>query len=67
VTQQVKKLHIPLCSTEYLSSTFRSEFLLNAREDEKCIQILVAKPDGKRPLGRPRCRWGIILKWILKK
>jgi hypothetical protein len=19
---------------------------------------LVAKPEGKRPLGRPRCRWG---------
>jgi hypothetical protein len=20
-------------------------------------RILVGKPDGKRPLGRPRCRW----------
>jgi hypothetical protein len=25
--------------------------------DEKCIQILLEKPKGKRPLGRPRHRW----------
>jgi hypothetical protein len=24
---------------------------------EECIWILVEKPDGKRPLGRPRRRW----------
>jgi hypothetical protein len=24
---------------------------------KKCIGILVAKPEGKRPLGRPRRRW----------
>jgi hypothetical protein len=24
------------------------------RGDEKCVQISVAKPEGKRPLGRPR-------------
>jgi hypothetical protein len=28
---------------------------------------LVGRPEGKRPLGRPRRRWGIILKWIFKK
>jgi hypothetical protein len=28
-------------------------------------RILVGKPEGKRPLGRPRC-WWIILKWILE-
>jgi hypothetical protein len=26
-------------------------------EGEKCIQGLGGKPAGKRPLGRPRCRW----------
>jgi hypothetical protein len=26
--------------------------------------VLVGKPEGKRPLGRP---WRIILKWTLKK
>jgi hypothetical protein len=25
--------------------------------DEKCIQNLVGKPEGKRLLGRRRCRW----------
>jgi hypothetical protein len=28
-------------------------------------RILAGKPEGKRPLGRPRSRW--ILKWILKR
>jgi hypothetical protein len=35
--------------------------------DEKCIQNLGRKPEGKRPLGRPRHRWKIILEWILGK
>jgi hypothetical protein len=26
----------------------------NAGEEER---VLMEKPDGKRPLGRPRCRW----------
>jgi hypothetical protein len=25
---------------------------------KNAYKILVRKPDGKRPLGRPRCRWG---------
>jgi hypothetical protein len=29
--------------------------------------LLVGRPDGKRPLGKPRGRWSIILKWIFKK
>jgi len=28
-----------------------------ARTGERGIQILVGKPEGKRPLGRPRSRW----------
>ena len=30
-------------------------------------KVLVGKPDGKRPLGKPRRRWEIILRWIFKK
>jgi hypothetical protein len=26
-------------------------------EDSKVYKVLVGKPEGKRPLGRPRCRW----------
>jgi hypothetical protein len=30
-------------------------------------RVLVGKPEGKRPLRRPRRRWGIILRWIFRK
>ena len=34
----------------------------------RCAQgFFVGKPEGKRPLGRPRRRWGIILRWIFRK
>ena len=26
-------------------------------EDRGVHRVLVGKPEGKRPLGRPRCRW----------
>jgi len=37
---------------------------------ERCLgvyRVLVWRPEGKRPLGRPRCRGGgsIILRWTL--
>jgi hypothetical protein len=31
-------------------------------ENRNAYRILEGKPEGKRPLGRPRRRWGIILK-----
>jgi hypothetical protein len=30
-------------------------------------RVLVGKPEGKRPLGRPRLDGRIILEWICKK
>jgi hypothetical protein len=33
----------------------------------KAYKILVRNPEGKRPLGRPRHVWRIILKWLLEK
>jgi hypothetical protein len=30
-------------------------------------KILVSKPDGKRPLERPRCRWEDIIRHDLKE
>jgi hypothetical protein len=35
-------------------------------EKSNAYRTLVGKPDGKRPLGRPRVGMWIILKWILK-
>jgi hypothetical protein len=30
---------------------------INAREKRNAYRLLVGKPEEKRPLGRPRCRW----------
>jgi hypothetical protein len=39
-----------------------------ARMEEKIgpYRVLVGKPEGKRPLGRPRRRWENNIKWIFK-
>jgi hypothetical protein len=37
------------------------------REERGAYRILVGSPEGRILLGRPRCRWEIILKWIFKK
>jgi hypothetical protein len=29
--------------------------------------VLVVKAEGKRPLGKPRGRWRVVVKWFLKK
>ena len=34
---------------------------------ERCTQGFGGKPEGKRPLRRPRRRWRIILRWIFRK
>jgi hypothetical protein len=36
-------------------------------EGRGAYRVLVGRPKGGRPLGRPRRRWRIILKWIFKK
>jgi hypothetical protein len=40
-----------------------------ARTGEKrgVFRVLVVKPEGKRPLGRPRCRWEDNIKMDLQK
>jgi hypothetical protein len=35
--------------------------------DEKAYRVLVGKPQGKRPLGRPTCRWVDNIKMILER
>jgi hypothetical protein len=35
-------------------------------EKRNAYRIIVGKPEGKRPSGRPRRRW-VILKWILER
>jgi hypothetical protein len=44
-----------------------AEHVARTGEKRDAHRVLVEKPEGKRPLGRPRRRWRIILKWILEK
>jgi hypothetical protein len=36
-------------------------------EERKVYRVLVRKPEGKRPLGRPRCRWEDGIRMDLRK
>jgi hypothetical protein len=36
-------------------------------EKRNACKILVGKPEGKRPLGRPRCRWVDDIKMDLRE
>jgi hypothetical protein len=36
-------------------------------EDRRVNRVLVGKPEGKRPLGRSRCRWEDNIKMDLQK
>jgi hypothetical protein len=36
-------------------------------EGRSVYRVLVAKYEGKRPLGRPRRRWEDMLRWIFRK
>jgi hypothetical protein len=35
-------------------------------EGRGVYRVVLGKPEGKRPLERPRRRWGVILRWIFK-
>jgi hypothetical protein len=35
----------------------RAGHVARMREERKAYKVLVGKPEGKRPLGRPRLRW----------
>jgi hypothetical protein len=37
------------------------------REKWNAYRILVGKPEGRRPLGRPRCRWEDNIKMDLRE
>jgi hypothetical protein len=39
----------------------------NTNGEEDAYRVLVGKPEGKRSLGKPRCRWVDNIKWILER
>ena len=36
-------------------------------EERGVYRVLVGKPEGKRPLGRPRCRWVVDIRMDLQE
>jgi hypothetical protein len=77
VTGEWRKLHnVELndlyCSPNLVqaikSSRIRwARHVANMRERRSVYRVLVGKPEGMRPLGRPRCRWEDILRCIFRK
>ena len=41
--------------------------VVRMEEVRSALKILTSKSRGKRPVGWPRRRWGLILEWVLKK
>ena len=44
-----------------------AEHVARMGERRGVYRDLVGKPEEKRPVGRPRRRWGVILRWIFRK
>jgi hypothetical protein len=45
-------------------TALRRVLLLYGGGRKDAYRVLVGKPEGRRPLGKPKRRWLIILKWI---
>jgi hypothetical protein len=56
--EKLDNLYEPVKGDEMGRACSTNEDKMNA------CRILMEKPEGKRPLGRLRRRWWIILKWI---
>jgi hypothetical protein len=41
--------------------------VVRIREDRKVYKVMVGKSEGKRPLGRPRCRWEDGIRMVLRE
>jgi hypothetical protein len=67
VTREWRKLHNEELYILYSSSNIIRQIksrrmrwaghVARMRENRKVYRVLVGKPEGKRPLGRPGCRW----------
>jgi len=44
-----------------------AEHVARMGEERGTYRVFVGKPEGKRPLGRPRRRWVVILGWISRR
>jgi hypothetical protein len=44
-----------------------AEHVARIREERNANRLLLRKPEGRKPLGRLRCRWRIILRRFLER
>jgi hypothetical protein len=77
VTGEWRKLHSEELHILYLSPNIIKQMksrrmrwvghLARMGEERKLYKVLVGKPEGKRPLGRPRCRWEDMVRMDLRE
>jgi len=71
VTVERRKLHNEELNDMYTSPNIVKNDMGGAcsiyEGEKKVFGILVGKPEGKSSLGRPSCRWRMILRWIFRK
>jgi hypothetical protein len=72
VTGDWRKLHNEEVHNLYSSQNQVKEYAMGRacstnEEKRNANRILMVKPDGKRPLGRPRCRWVDNIKIYLRE
>jgi hypothetical protein len=55
------------CSGDQIEKNEVDEASRCMGESRNVYRVLVGKPEGKRPLGRPRCRWEDIITDLQKE
>jgi hypothetical protein len=65
-SSEITKLLIGLCNDQVKEDEMVRACSTNGGAEE-CYGILVGKPEGKRPLGRPRHRWVDNIKMDLRE
>jgi hypothetical protein len=63
---EINQFHIPVALTPGNNLKYQLGLSMHGPLNY-AYRILLGKPEGKRPLGRPRRRWGRVLKLILNK
>ena len=64
----MEKLHNADIIRNFKSRRLRwAGYIAHMEQSRNAYRVLVEKPEGKRPLGRPRCRWEDNIKMNLKE